>query len=98
MLGSSSAGETGDGQIGSAPEKMYRAALTDEARAKLFEDSICLDQDSPEPVRVVRIVCRVRFVLVKPDGIDNFVGILVDLHVQLKFLHLFRQAFVKYRH
>src|SRR5262245_13972 len=98
MLGSSAPGETGDGQIRSAPEKMYRATLTDEARAKLFEDAVCLDQYSPEPVRVVRIVCCVRFVLVEPYGIGNLIWFLVDLHVQPKSLQLSRQAFVKHRH
>src|SRR5262245_51556030 len=98
MLGSSSPGETGNGQIGRAPEKMHRTALTDEARAKLFEDAVCLNQDSPEPVRIVRIVCCVRFVSVESDGIGNLIGFIVDLHIQLKPLHLFREAFVKLRH
>src|SRR5215475_13496611 len=98
MLGSSPPGETSDGQIGGAPEKMHRTALTDEARAKLFEDAVCLDQNSPEPVRVLRIVCCVRFVLVEWYGIGNLIGFLVNLHVQPKPLHLFRQAFVKHRH
>src|SRR5215471_12317082 len=98
MLGSSSPGETGDSQIGSAPEEMYRAALADEARPKLFEDAVCLDQDSPEPVRIVGVICCVRVVSVEPYGIGNLVGFLVDLHVQAKPTHLFCQAFVKHRH
>ena len=56
MLGALRPEKRGDGQIGSAPRKMHRATLSDEARAKLFEDTVCLDQDSPEPVRVLRIV------------------------------------------
>src|SRR5215470_5773766 len=98
MLGSSPPGETSDGQIGGTPEKMHRAALADEARPKLFEDSVCLDQDSPEPVCVVRIVRRVRFVSVERYGIGNLVGFRVDLHVQPKSLQLSLQMFVKHRH
>src|SRR5215467_7303509 len=98
MLGSSPPGETSDCQIGGAPEKMHRTALTDEVRAKLFEDSVCLDQDSPEPVCVVRIVRRVRFVSVERYGIGNLVGFCVDLHVQPKSLQLSCQALVKHRH
>src|SRR5262245_66590661 len=97
MLGSSPPRETGNGQIGGAPEKMHWTTFADEARAKLFEDSICLDQDSPEPVRVVRIVRCVRFVSVEPDGIGNFGGFLVDLHVPLNPLQLSRKVFVKHR-
>src|SRR5262249_48851608 len=95
MLGSSPPGETSDCQIGGTPEKVHRTALTDEVRAKLFKDAVCLDQDSPEPVRVLRIVCCVRFVSVEPDGIGNLIGFLVDLHVQLKPLQLSRHAFAK---
>src|SRR5215813_11732266 len=98
MLGSSPPGETSDCQIGGTPEKVHRTALADEARAKLFKDAVCLDQDSPEPVRVVRIVRCVRFVSVESDGIGNLIWFLVDLHVQPKSLQLSCQAFVKHRH
>ena len=60
-------------QIERAPEEVDRAALADEARAKLLEDPIGLHEDAPEAVGVLRIVGAVRFVPIEADRIGDLV-------------------------
>jgi len=97
MLGRRPAREARHGQIEAAPEEVHGATLADEPSPKLFEDSVCLHQDSPEPVGIFPIVRGVGLVTVEGDGVRNFVGPRVEIHMQTELSHLFLEAPVERR-
>ena len=72
------AGESRDGQVGSAPKKVHRAALADETRAECFENTVALQKHPPEAVGVLRVVGGVGFVLI-PHLDPNHVSMLPEL-------------------
>src|SRR4051812_17138292 len=57
------AGEPRGRGIESAPEKMHRAGLTDEAAAEPLEHRHYPGEREPEPLRLLRVVRRVLIVL-----------------------------------
>src|SRR2546429_7095679 len=63
-----------DGKIEAAPEEMYGARLTDEARAELLKDTVHGDEDLPEPAGIFGIVRGVHAILVKGHGVRDFHG------------------------
>src|SRR4029077_18407201 len=71
-LGGAAAGKTGYGKVKAAPEKMHRAALTNEARPKLVEDAVHGDKDLPEAADVLGIVRGVNAVLIEGYRVGNF--------------------------
>src|SRR4029077_19928276 len=98
MLRRSASGKTSDGEVGGAPEKMHRAAFTDEAGAKRVENPVGLHQDPPKPICIFEIIGAVSFVLVEADGIGDFVGFRVNLYLQVELGHLLHQARVESRY
>src|SRR5262249_48798642 len=72
------AGETGHRKIEASPKEMHRARLADKAGAKQLEHTIALEQHAPKPLRVVRIVGRVRAVFAEADRFRYFIWHLVD--------------------
>ena len=54
-------------QIEATPEEMHWAALADEPCAKLLEDAVHLDERAPKPVRMIGVVCTMRFVEAEGD-------------------------------
>src|SRR5690348_9409234 len=83
-LGCAASGESRDGEIETAPEKMHRARFADEARAKFIEHGIDAQESAPKTLRMRRIVRIVNAVLVKANGIRNFDGHWPDLHANAK--------------
>src|SRR6185503_2008801 len=99
MFGSPAAGKPGDGEVGSAPEEVHGAALPDETSAEHLEDAIRLHKDSPEPVRILRIVRPMRLVLLKGDDrVRNLVWLRINPHVDVELPQLFEQASVESSH
>src|SRR6202044_3180467 len=66
---SGAAGEARDREIEAAPEEMYGADFSNEARGELLEDLVGLDEDAPEAVRGVGVVGGVLGVLCEGDGV-----------------------------
>src|SRR5207248_4027813 len=63
---------------------MYRTGFSDEARAEFGENSIYRCKDSPESMRIFRLVCSVYTVLIKQDRMGHFHRHLPDLHLDLR--------------
>ena len=78
-------GETRDGEIKAAPEKMHRTAFPAEARAKILKHAIGLEKDTPKPVRIIAIIRAMRFIALERNRILDFVRRGVDSHRQLQF-------------
>src|SRR5687768_4189289 len=95
MLWRSASREAGDGEVGRTPEKVYRAAFADEARAESGEDALALHEDAPEPVGVLGVVRTVNFILIERNRVGNFIGIAVDRHRQAEPLQLVHQPRVE---
>src|SRR6266404_1227111 len=58
--------------IKAAPPKMDRADFADEARPKLLEDFVDVNQRAPEAIRILVIVRRVRFVFIEANRVWDF--------------------------
>ena len=97
MRGRWSTGKTRDRKIKTAPEKMNRAALAAEARAKLFEHAIGLSEHAPESVRVFRIVGAMFLVFVELNRIRDFVWQQVDLDRETELVERVHDFAVKFR-
>src|SRR5580700_3624566 len=69
-------------EIEAAPEKVNRAALSNETTAELLEYGINGHQDTPESVRILRIVRFVNAILGKWDWVCHFIRRGMDLYVQ----------------
>src|SRR5580658_4051677 len=80
MFRRSTAGEASTGEIESSPEKMDRAHFSDEAGAKDGDDSGGLQQNVPESLHVFRVICLVRVVLLKWDGLSYLNRHRPDVH------------------
>src|SRR5438874_11207165 len=78
-------GETRDGEIKTAPEKMHRAAFPAEARAEILKHAIGLHKNTPKAIRIIAIIRAVRFVALKGNRILDFVRRRVNGHRQLQF-------------
>src|SRR5262249_41411347 len=76
--------KTSDGQVKTSPEKMYRAALADEARAKLLHYLVHLHEGTPKTIRIFRVIRSVNLVFFKANWIRYFDrhGPNLDLHAE----------------
>src|SRR5437763_16242026 len=90
-------GETRDGEIKTAPEKMHRAAFPAEARAEILKHAIGLHKNTPKAIRIIAIIRAVRFVALKGNGILDFVRRRVNGHRQLQFSQRVHHRAVKIR-
>jgi len=79
--GCAAPGETGDGQIETAPEEMHGAGFAKEAGAKFFEDGSCGGEDLPEAVGVLGVVGGVSVVEGEANGAGNFDGHVPDFYM-----------------
>src|SRR5579883_648289 len=95
MLRRRSAGEPRYGKIQRAKEQVHRAALADEARAKFFHNAVRLNENPPEPMRVIPIVRPVRFVQIEADWLRNFIGFFVNRDMKIEASHLADEPAVK---
>src|SRR5580700_154953 len=69
-------------EIEAAPEKVNRAALSNETTAELLEYGVDGYQDAPESVRIFRIVRFVDAILGKRDWVRHLIRRGMDLYVQ----------------
>src|SRR5262245_11916366 len=98
MLGSPSAREPGDRQIGGAPEKVNGAAFPDEASAEDLEDPIGLHEQAPESLSVLSLVFSGRLIAIEANGVRDFVWLLGDPHWEIELLELSHQTLVECCH
>src|SRR4051812_9820585 len=82
-------------KIKTAPEKMYRAALADETRAKFLKDPFGRKQYSPQAVRVFRIVRCVGFILIEWNRVGNFLRLRIYLRRNSKVPQRRKQFAIK---
>src|SRR5271166_6566479 len=73
--------EARERQIETAPEEMHGAHFAGESRTKFLQHAVDARQNSPEPVRMVGIVARVRDVALEPDGVRHFLRHRPDFHL-----------------
>jgi len=97
MFRSPSAGKSGDRQVGSAPEKMHRAALADKARTKLLKETIGLHQRTPKAICIHGVVRAVGLIPVESDSVWNLVGLQMNIYLKIQLRHLILKAPVKRR-
>src|SRR5436305_12942986 len=88
-------GETGDGEIKTAPEKMHRTAFPAETRAEILKHAIGLDENTPKAIRMIAIIRAVRFIALKRNRLLDFVRRRVNGHRQLQFSQRFHHRAVK---
>src|SRR5436190_16387869 len=88
-------GETRDGEIKTAPEKMHRTAFPAEARAEILKHAIDLRKNTPKAIRIIAIIRAVRFVALKRSCILDFVRRRVNGHRQLQFSQRLHHRAVK---
>jgi hypothetical protein len=72
------AGEPRHGEIEAAPEEVHRARLAAEVCPELLEDTVDLEQDTPEPVRRVGVIRFVHAVFRKRNGFLDLVWSRID--------------------
>src|SRR5918992_3923190 len=65
-------GESGYSQIKCSPEKMYRTNLAYEEGTKFIENPAGFSHDTPDPLRIFRIICCVLLVLFEWSSILYF--------------------------
>src|SRR6266566_3865879 len=90
-------GETRDGEIKTAPEKMHRTAFPAKARAEILKHAIGLYKDTPKPVRIIAIIRAVGFIALERNRVLDFVRRRVDGHRQLQFSQRLHHRVVKIR-
>src|SRR5688572_3518631 len=78
MGGSRTAREARDRQVTASPKEVNGAVLADEKGAEPLEHPVHLYKNTPEAVRVLRIIGSVVVVVGKRDGTLHFVGPPVD--------------------
>src|SRR6516162_8861653 len=84
MTRRAAAGETGDGEIETAPEEMHRARLAEETGAELLEHAVGIDEDLQKTPHRIRVIGCVPFIVRKSDGIGQLVRNLVDDDVNVE--------------
>ena len=72
--------ESRDRKIKASPEKVYRAAFSNEARSELLEYPVRLNQDAPKPIGVLSIVGCVFVILGKTNRLGDFIWFGVNLN------------------
>ena len=77
---------------------MDRTAFPAEARAKFFEDAIGLNENTPESIRVFRIVSAMLLVAIEWNRIRDFVGQDVDLDGETELIQCDHDCLVKIGH
>src|SRR5262249_37670720 len=90
-----SPGKSCHGKIETAPEKMNRTALSEQARSKILKPPIRLNKSAPESVRVFRIVSAMLLVFVERNRIRNLVRDHVDLYRQVQSVERLLHRLVK---
>src|SRR5258708_31057609 len=78
MARRAAAGKTRHSEIETAPEKLQRAGLAEEAGAELLEHPIGIEKNLKKAPERVRVVGGVRVILREADRLRQFVRHLVD--------------------